>query len=156
MEIRIRPGTRADHDLIWRATLETVWSDIPADERRLLERPAFEEHFRPRAQRVLASKDNAIFVAERVDGGVVGYAIVGKTTSMLGPEPFGFVYDLWVAPEARRQGVARRLVAHASDWCRAQGCRRLKLEVAATNAAARAFYAANGFVEERLFLGKSL
>jgi GNAT superfamily N-acetyltransferase len=30
--------------------------------------------------------------------------------------------DLYVLPEHRRRGLARRLVEHAKAWCRAQGC----------------------------------
>lgn len=146
---------RKDHEFIWRATMETVWNDIPLGERRGMDRATFEEHFRPHAKQVIDSRENAIFVAEEL-AGVVGYAIVGGASTMLSPVPFGFVYDLWVAPEARRRGVARQLVDRACAWCREQGFPRLKLEVAATNAAARALYASAGFSEERLFLGKGL
>lgn len=156
MDIRIRMAGRKDMDLVWSATMETVWSDLPAEERASMDRAAFERHFRPHAARVIESKEHAIFIAEGSDRSVVGYAIVGGASSMLSPVPFGFLYDLWVVPLARRQGVGRSLLARAEEWCREQGFRRLKLEVAATNAAARALYASAEVGEERLFLGKSL
>ena len=34
----------------------------------------------------------------------------------------GEIGDLYVLPEHRRKGLARRLVEHAKVWCRAQGC----------------------------------
>jgi GNAT superfamily N-acetyltransferase len=34
----------------------------------------------------------------------------------------GEIGDLYVLPEYRRRGVARRLVECAKDWCRAHGC----------------------------------
>jgi GNAT superfamily N-acetyltransferase/catechol 2,3-dioxygenase-like lactoylglutathione lyase family enzyme len=34
----------------------------------------------------------------------------------------GEIGDLYVLPEHRRNGLARRLVEHAKAWCRAQGC----------------------------------
>ncbi|TLZ51353.1 MAG: GNAT family N-acetyltransferase [Methanobacteriota archaeon] len=156
MDIRIREATREDQDLIWKATMETVWNDLPPDERRHFDRATLERHFRPHAKQVLESTDNSILVAEGPDASILGYAIVGSASTMLSPVPFGFVYDVWVAPEARRRGVARRLLAAAEDWCRAQGYRKLKLEVAASNVAARALYTADGFAEERIFMGRPL
>lgn len=56
-----------------------------------------------------------------------------------------YVQDLYVAPEARGQGLARALLqaslAH-QDW----GARFISLTVAQDNALARAFYAKAGFV----------
>lgn len=155
-DIRIREGERRDRDLIWRATMDTLWGDMPEAERATLDRDDVEAHFRPRAERVMDSRENAVFVAEDAAGRVLGYAVVGGATTMLTPAPFGFLYDLWVAPEARRQGVARRLAEHGAAWCRARGFRRMKLEVGAGNAAARAFYASLGFAEERTFMGRML
>ena len=156
MDIRIRPGGRKDQELVWRVTMETVWNDIAEDERRELDRAQLEDHFRPNARRVIESPENAFFIAETTSGEALGYAIVGGASSMLSPVPFGFLYDIWVAPSARRRGVARGLLARAEDWCRAQGFRRLKLEVAAGNAAARALYASGGFRDERIFMGRAL
>ena len=154
MEVRIRPGTKQDQAIIWQATMETVWNDIPAEERVGMDRKEFEAHFRPRAQRIIESPENAVLVAERTDGPTVGYAIVGRATSMLGPEPFGFVYDIWVASEVRRQGVARQLMDEAAEWCRRRGLHRLRLEVGAGNAPARRLYTALGFAEERIHMGR--
>ncbi len=156
MDVRIREASPRDHDLIWRATMETVWNDIPETERRDLDRAHLEGHFRPHAKQVIDSRENAIFVAEDAAGEVLGYTIVGAATTMLSPIPFGFVYDMWVAPQLRRQGVATRLLERVADWCRTRGYRRLKLEVAATNAAARGLYRSSGFAEERVFMGRDL
>lgn len=135
--------------------METLWDGLPDDERAPGGRGALEAHFRPRAERVIESRENATFVAE-AEGAVVGYVIVGPATSMLSPQTFGFVYDLWVAPRARRHGIARRLLGRAEAWCRDQGYGKLKLEVSARSAAARALYASEGYLDERLYLGKAL
>jgi len=156
MDIRIREGRRGDHDLIWRETMGTVWNDIPEGERQGLDSARLEAHFRPHAKQVIDSPENAVFVAEGAAGEILGYTIVGAASTMLSPVPFGFVYDIWVAPPVRRQGVASRLLERASDWCRARGYRKLKLEVAATNRGAGALYASNGFAEERIFMGMEL
>jgi ribosomal-protein-alanine N-acetyltransferase len=71
-------------------------------------------------------------------------------------QPIGFVVVLGVAadaeiitlgvvPEFRRRGIGGRLLAWASDRSRGAGCRRLLLEVAEDNPAARALYGKLGF-----------
>jgi ribosomal-protein-alanine N-acetyltransferase len=50
-----------------------------------------------------------------------------------------------VAPERRRGGLGRLLLAAVLEAGRAEGARRATLEVRATNAAARALYAQFGF-----------
>ncbi len=54
---------------------------------------------------------------------------------------------LAVAPDLRRQGTGRRLVAGFLDEAARRGAESAFLEVAAPNAAARALYAAAGFAE---------
>ena len=57
------------------------------------------------------------------------------------------VLTLAVAPEARRQGVARGLLAAAMTAARERDARTMFLEVAVNNAAAQALYRQAGFVE---------
>lgn len=56
------------------------------------------------------------------------------------------IFEVLSAPHARRQGFARRAVAHAMAWGFAQGAHTAYLQVAADNAPALALYAALGFV----------
>src|SRR3989304_6265059 len=125
--MRIRRAVQKDRELIWRATMETVWQDLSEAEQREGGRAAMEEPFRPHARGVIERPESEVLVAEAPDGAVVGDTILGRATSMVSPHPFGFVYDLWVAPEARRQGVARRLMEHAAGGGRRQGRSRLRL-----------------------------
>ena len=55
------------------------------------------------------------------------------------------LFDVLVAPEARRQGQARRLTQSIGAWGRMQGARSIYLQVVATNAAARPLYTELGF-----------
>jgi GNAT superfamily N-acetyltransferase len=54
--------------------------------------------------------------------------------------------SMWVAPEARRHGVARALIHAVVDWAREAGYGELQLWVTETNDGARALYEASGFV----------
>lgn len=57
------------------------------------------------------------------------------------------ILTLGVDPAARRGGVGRALLAGALGACAAAGIARLHLEVAETNAPARALYAGAGFTQ---------
>ncbi len=54
--------------------------------------------------------------------------------------------DIAIAPEYRRAGYAQRLLAETCTRLRQQGVTALHLEVRASNLAARALYAGEGFV----------
>src|SRR5262249_8574663 len=41
----------------------------------------------------------------------------------------GEIGDLYVLPEHRRKGLARRLVEHAKSWCRTQGCSAVSVTI---------------------------
>jgi N-acetylglutamate synthase len=55
------------------------------------------------------------------------------------------LFDVLVAPQARRRGLARRLTHSIGAWGRAHGARFAYLQVVATNAAALPLYAESGF-----------
>jgi|ERR1051326_620701 ribosomal-protein-alanine N-acetyltransferase len=57
------------------------------------------------------------------------------------------ILSLGVAPSARRQGLARQLVAAAAEAAFENGSQKLFLEVEAGNRAARALYSGLGFAE---------
>jgi len=57
------------------------------------------------------------------------------------------ILNLAVAPDQRRRGIARRLLAEGLAQARELGARIAWLEVRPSNAAARALYAAFGFQE---------
>lgn len=55
---------------------------------------------------------------------------------------------LAVAPAARRRGVGRALLRAVEPWAGRVGVAKLRLDVRASNAAALALYASEGYVEE--------
>jgi GNAT superfamily N-acetyltransferase len=56
------------------------------------------------------------------------------------------VVSVWVAPMARRRGLAGRMVAGARTWAASRGVRTLRLWVTATNLDAQRVYLAAGFL----------
>jgi GNAT superfamily N-acetyltransferase len=69
----------------------------------------------------MRSDDNHWAALALIKGHFVGIVTV---TSMLYIEwgRLGEIGDLYVLPEARGNGIARRLVQASIDWCRARGC----------------------------------
>src|SRR3990170_8672762 len=89
--LRLRPARRSDEPAIWRATMETVWRDVPEDERAGLDRAAFEGHFREYAADFVEGRRGERFVAEDAAGRLLGDVILGELTPVSLPGPAGFV-----------------------------------------------------------------
>lgn len=67
----------------------------------------------------------------------------------------GWLYSLAVAPDRQRQGLGRRIVEEAEARLRALGCRKINLQVRASNAGVIDFYKRLGFaVEDHISMGK--
>ena len=78
------------------------------------------------------------------DGGDATPEVLGYVVALvIGPE--AEIADLAVAPEARRQGIGRALLAGALATLRAAAVRTVYLEVRESNRAARMLYQAYGF-----------
>ncbi len=89
---------------------------------------------------VIANPTTIATVAQAPDGTLVGYATAHATYETGHAERGLYVGDLFVAPEHRRQGIARALLAAVARAGHAQGARHLWLTAKATNTAAHAFY----------------
>ncbi len=76
-----------------------------------------------------------------MEGEVVGYLLAWRVAEEL------HVLNLAVAGQARRRGIATRLLRAACDEARERGQTVVTLEVRPSNAAARAFYRRHGFRE---------
>jgi GNAT superfamily N-acetyltransferase len=74
-----------------------------------------------------------------LDGRLVGIAhfLVHASTTTA---DVCYLQDLYTAPEARGQGVARALIAAVERWAREQGCARLYWLTHTTNETARRLY----------------
>lgn len=86
--------------------------------------------------------DNTALVAED-DGTVVGTLYLSTANA-----GFGFVFGVYVVPEARRRGIAEALVRAAARILRDDGRPYLVLGVDTPNETARALYAKLGFVDQ--------
>jgi len=94
-----------------------------------------------RAARLSSAPDAATFLAfegEDCCGIIGGFLAMESATDVM-------VVSMWVAPHARRKGVAARLMQALESWAREIGRSQLVLEVVKNNAGAIAFYEKCGF-----------
>ncbi len=108
----------------------------------------------PRAYAFLAERflrgQSVVFLAEG-GGKAVGFTQLYPSFSSTRTAPILILNDLYVAPEARRTGAARALVAGATAHAEAEGVARLILSTGVENRPAQALYEAMGWVRETRF-----
>ena len=85
-----------------------------------------------------------VFVFEGNDV-VLGFTQLYPAFCSVAMKPFFVLYDLYVVPTARGEGVGSSLLRFAHQWARAQGAFRVDLETAHTNVTAQSVYEALGY-----------
>jgi ribosomal protein S18 acetylase RimI-like enzyme len=80
-------------------------------------------------------------IRRRADGALLACGQFAREADLVG------LYDIFTAPAARGQGLARRLCARLMTLAHADGARTAYLQVEAENAPARAAYARLGFAD---------
>lgn len=83
-------------------------------------------------------------VADRAAGVTIGDVGVGLVVAS---PPYAAIYSVAVAPDARRQGHARSLMAAATNWAVDRGCDTMFLQVLGTNNPALGLYRTLGYDE---------
>jgi len=110
----------------------------------------------PLARRYLAERlssgESLLLLAEAQDGAVLGFVQMYPTFSSLLAARVFVLYDLFVAPAARRHGVARGLMEAAVAEARAEGAVALSLQTARDNHAAQRLYASLGWRRDDEFV----
>lgn len=92
----------------------------------------------------------AAFVVYASSGKAAGFAEATLRSDYVNgtkSSPVGFLEGLYVAPEVRRQGVARRLVAAVEHWVKEAGCSELASDVELSNLESQRMHQALGFDE---------
>jgi GNAT superfamily N-acetyltransferase len=95
--------------------------------------------------------ESTLWVAADELGALVGFAQLFPMFSSVALGKTFVLNDLFVAPAARRRGVARALLNAAAEWGRDCQAVRITLSTQATNAGARALYASRGWALETEF-----
>ena len=145
--ITIRPATPSDEPALGRYGAALMRQHHAEDARRFLltERP--ESGYGRFLVSCLGDADSLVLVAERSPGGVVGYVFASleplSWRDLRGP--CGFVHDVYVDDEARRQGIGRDLMRAAIEWIRSRGMTQVVLWSKSNNGAAQHVFTQLGF-----------
>lgn len=99
---------------------------------------------------MLGDADMLALIARAGSGEAAGFAEAGVRRDYVNgceTTPVVFLEGIYVAPEFRRQGVARRLADRVAEWGRGHGLSEFASDALLENSASHAFHAAISFTE---------
>jgi ribosomal protein S18 acetylase RimI-like enzyme len=100
----------------------------------------------------LVNRDSVIFLAETHERRVpAGFTQLYPSFSSTRMARIWILNDLFVAPDARRGGVGKALLAEAARFGRQSGAARLVLSTARTNSSAQRLYESMGWQRDEMF-----
>jgi GNAT superfamily N-acetyltransferase len=135
-----------------RASFEDLEGIVPLFDgyRRFYEQPSDLEGARQFLQARLKAAESAIFVAD-VAGQLIGFAQLYPSFSSASMKRLWILNDLFVALEARRNGVGTALMNAAETFARETGAQGLALATQKTNFTAKSLYEARGWKQDEAF-----
>jgi len=137
-ELEVRPYCEADQ-----ADVVVLWTRVFPDDRPWNQPAAY-------IRRKLAVQ-RELFLVGVLEQRVVATVLAGYDGVR------GWIYHLAVAPELRRHGFGRAMMAGAEAGLRALGCAKINLQIFRTNADVVRFYERVGYaLEDRISMGKRL
>jgi ribosomal protein S18 acetylase RimI-like enzyme len=108
----------------------------------------------PRARSFLeervARHESVVFVA-RLQGAAIGFSQLYPCFASVSLARMFVLYDLFVAPQARRCGAAAALLRAGVDYAAGQGAGELMLQTGVTNLPAQRLYEREGWVRDNDF-----
>jgi GNAT superfamily N-acetyltransferase len=106
--------------------------------------PATTAQIRERLRRIQPVSQNAVFVADAPNHGVIGWLHVSKEP-LLESEMRAEVNGLVVGEGQRSLGAGAQLLAAAEDWARKHGCKGMSVRSNVIRERAHKFYERNGY-----------
>ena len=110
--------------------------------------PASGEEMQRRFKRLRASANDAVFVAELGDGGLVGW-VHGVLSQSLESEYRVEIAGLVVDERFHRRGVGRDLVQRMESWALEHGAEQASVRCRTTRAEAHRFYESMGYIQTK-------
>ena len=99
----------------------------------------------------MANAESVIWLGHDAQGQVGGFCQLYPSFCSVAAAPILVLYDLFVAPTARRSGLARALISAAQNYATAQGVARMDLTTAHSNGQAQALYLSMGWQPDTVF-----
>ena len=88
----------------------------------------------------IRKNESVIFAAQAENGDLAGFTQLYRSFCSVEMKELIYLYDLFVAPGSRRQGVARELMDAARQYAVERGAGRLQLETAISNHPGQSLY----------------
>lgn len=112
------------------------------------------KQFHPSAERVnelvrSAFEKGCYYLVSRQENKLAGWVLIGPSADFFSKEEIGFIYELYVVPEYRGQGLAKPLMQKAIDELSIKEYREIRLSVHAGNFAQHV-YRELGFVDKQI------
>lgn len=98
----------------------------------------------------LEKKDSIIFVA-RENADIVGFTQLYPSFSSVEMKQIWILNDLFVSPQLRRQGIAKKLMQEALNHAKKTGAIRIDLATQVSNTHAQSLYEAIGYIKNESF-----
>ena len=136
---------------------ESVREDLPAlgklfDEyRQFYQLPTDVQKATAYLEARLGARESVVLIAADEAGQLLGFTQLYPTWCSLLAGPVYVLYDLYVAPQARRRGVGRALLKAAAQRGQRDGKLRMTLSTAKTNADAQSVYESLGWERDNEF-----
>lgn len=119
--------------------------------RQFYEQPADLEKAHTYLTARLEAEESTILIARDDAGEPLGFTQLYRTFCSVTAAPIWVLYDLFVAPKARRQGIGRILMEAAQSFGAQSGAAWMKLETAHTNLPGQALYESLGWKQDKDF-----
>jgi aminoglycoside 6'-N-acetyltransferase I len=134
----VEPAT-FNHLDSWSLLRSALWPDaLPAEHQQDIERT------------FLSGSQSAIAFVAVVEGELIGFAEASLRRDYVNgckSSPVAFLEGIYVAPAARRRGVAEALVKAVEDWGRSAGCAEFASDTSPENDASQRLHLSLGFEE---------
>ena len=156
--MRIRQGNVRDWPFIYSLGREVIPASIsPWRKQSMEETMKYREKILKGFWTWIQQTDSKVFIAENAQEEPVGYLVLYPSSreELTGIHQ-GWVMDLAVARDSRRQGIGRILMRAAEKYCQENEIDYLGLAVSSHNLQALHLYQELGFVEERKLMVKVL
>lgn len=152
---RLRLWQQSDLPDLVRMAITAAWDITPADDRAHTTFQAVAANAQRNLAAVLRSPSGTAIVAEE-GGRPVGFLLVGLQPNDITGQPTGYMADIYVEPEYRRQGIAEQMHDVTEEYLRSIGVRRASNWTHAHNAKGLSSSRRHGFQDWGAMMVKEL
>ena len=102
-------------------------------------------------QRITKSKKYLTFLAKDSNENSIAFSTFSIRTDYVegaGRSPTGYLESIYVEPEYRNLGIAKKFIELGEQWCKEKGCEQMGSDTWLNNYEAQNFHLSMGFQEE--------